>query len=116
MDELALAFGARPYLLGPQDFLLRNRDCRGHNRWVPKLVKIRHGHSPMCHGTPRILFGYAPKCAFSGGVSEGMKQSDPTVELTLNRWHARNRKRRFSQLLRCVVAMRLLGSYPRGKT
>ena len=108
IDELALALGARPDLLRPLDFLLRNRNCRGHNGRVPKLVKIRHGHSPMCHRTPRIQFGHALKCIFGGGVGEGVKQSYTSVELLLNGRRARNRKRYFSQFLRCAVAVGFL--------
>ena len=84
IDELALAFGARPDLLRPLDFLLRDRNCRGRKGRVPKLVKVRHGHAPMCHRTPRIQFGHALKCIFGGGVGEGVKQSYTSVKLLLN--------------------------------
>jgi hypothetical protein len=80
----------------PPHRLLRNRNCCGLDGGLPKLMKVRHCHSPICHRTLRILFGHALKCSFGGGVSEGVKQSHASVELFLSRWCARNRKRCFS--------------------
>ena len=97
-----------PISLRLLDFLFRNRNGRGQNVRLPKLVKVRHGHSPMCHRTPRVLFGNALKCIFGGGVCEGVQQSHASVELLLNGRRARNRKRHFSEFLRRAVAMRFL--------
>ena len=80
----------------------------GSNGRFPKLVKIRHGNSPMSHRTPRILFGHGLKCIFGGAVSEGVKQGHAAVELRPDRRSARNRKRHRSQFLGYAVAVWLL--------
>lgn len=108
MNELALAFGARTELLGPLNFLLRNRNCRGGQRGLPKLVKVRHSHSPMCHRTTRVQACYLLKCVFCRDVSKGVKESHSFIELLLSCWRARNRKRYLPQLLRRGMAVCLL--------
>src|SRR5215469_1556025 len=100
MDELAFAFGSRPDLLGALDFILRKGNRGGCDGWIPKLVIVGHGDSPVCHRTPRIKFGHVLKCVLGGGVSEGVKESHASIELLLNGWCAGHRKRYFSQLLR----------------
>jgi HTH-like domain len=64
--------------------------------------------TPVRHRTPRIQFGHALKCILRSRVSEGVKQSYTSVELLLNGRCTRNRKRYFSQFLRCAVAVRFL--------
>ena len=108
MDELTLAFRTCPDLLCLLDFRLRNRNCRRCNWRIPKLVKVRHSHSPMCHRTLRIQFGHTLKCIFCGGVSEGVKQRHASVELLLSGRHARNRKRYLPQFLGCAVVVSFL--------
>ena len=83
MDELTLAFGACSHLLRPLDFSLPGGEYRGRNGRLPKLVKIRHGCSPMCHCALRVPFGHALKCLLSRAISEGVQQSYASVELLL---------------------------------
>ena len=80
----------------------------GDKGWLPKLVKVRHGDTPMRHGTAVIQFGYLLKCVFGGGVGEGVKESHAFIELGLSRRCARDGERYFPQLLRRRVAMCLL--------
>ena len=108
VDELALAFGTVADLLRPLDLMLSNRNCRGRNRRVPKLVKVGHGNAPMCHRTIGILVYHLLKCIFGRGVSERVQQRDASVELLLDRRSAGNRKRYFSELLRRAVLVCLL--------
>ncbi len=97
-----------PNLLRSLDFLLPKRNCGGREGWLPKLVIVRHGHSPMCHGTLRIQLGHILKCILGGAVGERVQQSYTSFELLLHGRCARSRKRYFSQLLRHRVVMRFL--------
>ena len=90
------------------DFPLGDRNRGRRKGRAPKLLKVRHGDAPMRHCAVRIEFCDAPKCILGGGVSERVKQRNPSVELLLNRGQAGNRKRNFSQLLRRAVTVRLL--------
>ncbi len=78
-------------------------------RWflgpLPNLVEQTHRNAPVGHGAGRVFLGDFGKLLLSLFVSEGMEQSDATLESFLGSGRARDGKRNLAELLGSFVMM-----------
>src|SRR6266540_617813 len=104
LDESALAIGAAE-LFRLFDFGKPTSDVLRRNWWLPELMEISYGHTPVRHSATGIFSCHIAKCFFRGRVCERMQKGHRSLETFLYFARARRRKLETAELLRDRMLM-----------